>query len=235
MADLFAGMMAVYGIIVSIAQRDRDGEGRAVSTNQVAASMAAQTGQIVKYEGSPEPDVTASSLGRSAVNRLYEVQDGWVICVARNSQDWQKITDAFGDQLVDWTSWDSARQQGVESELANVLITAFSGIAREALKERFIQKGAPVAPVVTVRSDQIDNQFFGDLGTNVSGIHHDRFGSLTAVANFFRFSRTPANVPTTAQWVGEQNRDVLLSVGYTDAEIDALTEAGTIAAPKPPV
>ena len=235
MADLFAGMMAVYGIIVSIAQRDRDGEGRAVSTNQVAASMAAQTSQIVKFDGAPEPDVTASSLGRSAVNRLYEVQDGWAICVARNAQDWEKITDAFGDQLVDWTSWDLARQQGVESELTNVLATAFADIARETLKERFIKMGAPVAPVVVVRSDQIDNPYFSDLGTNVSGIHHDRFGSVTAIANFFRFSRTPANVPTTAQWVGEQNREVLLSVGYTDAEVDAFTEAGTIATPKPPV
>lgn len=235
MADLFAGMMAVYGIIVSIAQRDRDGAGRAVSTNQVAASMAAQTGQIVKFAGSLEPDVTASSLGRSAVNRLYEVKDGWVISAARDALGWQKITRALGGALADWSSWDSAKQQPVEGALASVMSTALGGRSRSELKDLLLADGAPIAPVVSVRHDQIDNPFFRDLGTNVSGIHHDRYGSLTVIANFYRFSETPAKVPDTAQWIGEQNREVLLSIGYTDAEVNAMTEAGTIAAPEPPV
>ena len=57
-------------------------------------------------------------------------------------------------------------------------------------------------------------------------------GLLELFANFFRFSKTPAKVPDMAQWVGEQNKEVLRTVGYTDAEIDALAANGTINSPK---
>ncbi|HJP41274.1 MAG TPA: CoA transferase [Dehalococcoidia bacterium] len=232
MADLFAGMMAVYGITVSLAQRDRDGLGRAVSTNQVAASMAAQTGQIVKFDGSPKLDVNATSLGRSAVNRLYETSDGWAITAARDANGWKKIVDALGGSLGGWASWEKASAEPVDGELASALGAVIGGMSRADIKSQLIAKGAPCAPVVAVRNDQIDNEFFMDLGTTVSGIEHEKFGSLTTIANFFRFSETPAKVPDMAQWVGEQNREVLRTVDYSDAEIDALLEAGTIAEPE---
>lgn len=235
MADLLAGMIATYGIVVALVQRDREGVGPTVLTNQVAASMTAQVGQFVKYEGSPEPDVTSSSLGRSACNRLYAVKDGWVISAVRDATGWEAVIDVLGSELESWTSWNLASKQPVEGELANQLGTALAGFSRLDVRDRLMTKGAPIAPVVSVRDDFIDNIFFRDLGTNVDGIYHDSFGSVTAVANFYRFSETPSRIPDTAQWVGEQNREVLLSVGYTDAEIDDLENAKIIAAPKPPV
>ena len=58
------------------------------------------------------------------------------------------------------------------------------------------------------------------------------YGTITTVGDFYSFSATPNRPPDMAQWVGEHNREILLDLGYTEAEIDRLSETGAIASPE---
>ena len=49
-----------------------------------------------------------------------------------------------------------------------------------------------------------------------------------------RFDRTPAQLPARAPRVGEHTSELLAAVGYTDAEIAALLDAGTVHQAKRP-
>lgn len=231
MADLYAGMMAVYGIVLGLHERRRTGQGMAVTTNQVICSMSAQAGQFVSFAGSAN-GVSADDIGRSAVERYYQLADGWAIVAAREAGSWGRLVDALGSPLASWRDWDAARAETVDGALAGQLAAALAGFTRAEVTEKLMGVGAPCAPVVLVREDGIRNSWFEDLGVLYRGISHERFGDITTVAGFFRFSETPAALPDIAQWVGEQNAEVLAGAGYTPAEIEQLREARVVVSPE---
>ncbi|MCC6383044.1 MAG: CoA transferase [Dehalococcoidia bacterium] len=232
MADLYAGMMAVYAIVLGLHERRRTGQGMAVTTNQVISSMSAQAGQFVSYPGAPASDVSADDIGRSAAERYYPLADGWAIVAAREATSWSRLVSALGQPLAAWHDWDVARVQPVDGPLAEQLGAALVGLTRVDVTNKLMAAGAPCAPVVLVREDGIRNRWFEDLAVLYRGISHERFGDITTVAGFFRFSETPAALPDIAQWVGEQNAEVLASAGYTPEEVEQLREARVVVSPE---
>lgn len=232
MADLYAAMLCVYGITLAVQMRDRDGKGRSVTTNQVAASMGAQFGEFVSYPGLSRPATNGNSLGEGACRRYYQVSDGWVVLAVDDASSWAKLVANHPAELSAWGEWERAAQEPEQGELASALAGIFGQMSRREAVERVASRGVPCAPVIAVRDDRISNDWFRDLGVLVGDIRHDLFGTLTTVGNFYSFSRTPNRPPDMAQWVGDQNREVLSALGYPDDEISRLAESGVIAAPE---
>jgi crotonobetainyl-CoA:carnitine CoA-transferase CaiB-like acyl-CoA transferase len=90
----------------------------------------------------------------------------------------------------------------------------------------------PLAPVVIVREDGFTNDYFKRLNALCIADRHSMFGTITTVSNFVDFSRTPAVKPKLAQWIGEQNREILESLGYSAEDVERFTEAAAIASPE---
>jgi crotonobetainyl-CoA:carnitine CoA-transferase CaiB-like acyl-CoA transferase len=60
-------------------------------------------------------------------------------------------------------------------------------------------------------------------------IDHPQGGAMRLVERTARFSETPAQYHTPAPTLGQDTEAVLRSQGFTDREIAALRQAGTIA------
>lgn len=233
MADLYAGMVLDYGIVLALSQREETGEGCYVSTSQVAATLGAQAGEFVEYEGMPEPgDFSANSIGSSALHRYYRAKEGWAILAAEDEGSWQRLVDAYPSQLGNWREWSAAEAEPVEGKLAGVLGEIVSGLTRELIVKTLTPRGVPLAPVVIVREDGFTNDYFKGLNALCTADRHSMFGTITTVSNFVDFSRTPAVKPRLAQWIGEQNREILESLGYSGEDVERFTEAGAIASPE---
>jgi crotonobetainyl-CoA:carnitine CoA-transferase CaiB-like acyl-CoA transferase len=231
MADLYGGMLTVYGIILALQVRERTGEGLAFTTNQAASSMAAQNGQFVRYAGIGPAGPDGNALGTAACRRYYQATDGWIALSVARGEQWSKLVGASGGALDPWADWVQASIEPAEGALAEALAALLSGLSRDDIAERFSRHGIPVAPVVVVREDRITNRYFRELGVLVEGLEHEVFGTITTVGDFYRFSATPSRTPDMTQWVGEHNRPVLAELGYSPAEIDHLAGIGAIAAP----
>jgi crotonobetainyl-CoA:carnitine CoA-transferase CaiB-like acyl-CoA transferase len=233
MADLYAGMVLDYAIVLALSRREQTGEGCYVSTSQVAASLGAQAGEFVEYEGMQAPgDFNADSIGSSALQRYYQAKDGWAILVAEYASTWQRLVDAYPGQLGNWREWSAAEAEPVDGKLASVLGEIVSGLTKAEIVESLTPYGIPLAPVVIVREDGFVNATFNDLNSLCRADRHTMFGTITTVSNFVDFSRTPAVKPRLAQWIGEQNREVLESLGYSEEDVGRFTEAGVIASPE---
>ena len=233
MADLYAGMVLDYGIVLALARRDETGEGCSVSTSQVAASLGAQAGEFVKYEGMQEPgNFSANSIGASALHRYYQAKEGWAILAAEDEESWQQLVDAYPAQLGPWQEWSAAEAEPVEGTLAIVLGEIVSGLTRAEITETLTPHGVPLVPVVIVREDGFVNDYFKDLNSLCTADRHAMFGTITTVSNFVDFSLTPAVKPRLAQWIGEQNQEVLESLGYSAEDVERFAEAGVIASPE---
>ncbi|MBE7519629.1 MAG: CoA transferase [Thermoflexaceae bacterium] len=229
MADLSGGMLSVHAIVLALYLREKDRQGRSIELNQVGASMAARMEDFVDYPGRPGPRLSANAIGRSALERLYPVADGWALLDVRDPGAWERLRAAHPGGLAPWPSFDVAAAQPAEGALADALATFLAPLSRRQVFEQLAARGIPCAPAVIVREDRISNEWFRAAGALIEGIEHASFGALTAVGDFFRFSATPSRPPALAQWVGEHNREVLAGLGYTEAEVDRLFELKAIA------
>ncbi len=70
-----------------------------------------------------------------------------------------------------------------------------------------------------------------DLVAELPIAEHPVAGSHHVVPSPVRFSATPASVRSPAPRIGEHNREVLVEVGMTEAEIDALLAADALRTP----
>jgi crotonobetainyl-CoA:carnitine CoA-transferase CaiB-like acyl-CoA transferase len=60
---------------------------------------------------------------------------------------------------------------------------------------------------------------------------HPQAGAVKALGCPVHFSETPTAVTRAAPLLGQDTRAVLAEYGYTDLQIDALIDAGAVAAP----
>ncbi|HST01252.1 MAG TPA: CoA transferase, partial [Usitatibacter sp.] len=65
----------------------------------------------------------------------------------------------------------------------------------------------------------------------VAEVEHPVNGRYKALGCPIHFSKTPAAVEHPAPLLGEHTRLILRDAGYSDGEIDAMVEAGTLAEP----
>jgi crotonobetainyl-CoA:carnitine CoA-transferase CaiB-like acyl-CoA transferase len=60
-------------------------------------------------------------------------------------------------------------------------------------------------------------------------VEHARAGRMRTLGLPVKFSGTPGAVATGAPLLGEHSRAILREHGYTDAQVEALVEAGVVA------
>ncbi len=69
----------------------------------------------------------------------------------------------------------------------------------------------------------------------VTEVPHTRLGTVRTLGCPIKLSETPASVRSGAPLLGEHTREVLLEIGYTEAEADGLIVRRAAGAPSPPL
>jgi crotonobetainyl-CoA:carnitine CoA-transferase CaiB-like acyl-CoA transferase len=90
----------------------------------------------------------------------------------------------------------------------------------------FEAAGVPVGPVNRIGDMLADPQV--KAREMVVEVEHARAGRVSALGLPIKFSDTPGAVERAAPVLGQHTREVLSSLGYSDAQIDALRDAGAV-------
>jgi crotonobetainyl-CoA:carnitine CoA-transferase CaiB-like acyl-CoA transferase len=90
----------------------------------------------------------------------------------------------------------------------------------------FEAAGVPVGPVNKIGEMLADPQVAAR--EMVVEVDHPRAGRVKTLGTPIKFSETPGRVERAAPLLGEHSREVLMQIGYSGAEIDALQGAGAI-------
>jgi crotonobetainyl-CoA:carnitine CoA-transferase CaiB-like acyl-CoA transferase len=217
--DLMTGTTAAMALLAGILGARATGKGRDVDVSlfdvalhnlAYVATWYLNAGKVVGREpASGHPSLTPS--------QLYRTKDGWIFIMCNKEKFWPVLCDKIGQ--ADWATRPEfqdfahrlASRQTLTEELESVLTTRTT----EEWMKVFAGE-VPAAPVYDVQQ-ALDNEFVKEQERILAleGLQ----APLRTIASPVRAGPHPAR---RAPHMGEHNRSILESAGYTTEEVDSL-------------
>jgi crotonobetainyl-CoA:carnitine CoA-transferase CaiB-like acyl-CoA transferase len=213
--DNFSPHVLCLATVAGLLARCDGARDYAVKTSMVSGAMTMQVDKFVFNGRQTEPaPLTPDSFGVDAGYRLYEAADGWVIVAAREEAQWRALLQ-FADCI------DSQRQS--ESTAAAVERAVRERPVKQVLAE-LSRLRVSCAPVLSRRL-AMDDPVIRDAGLVVT-LEHPEWGRLIQTGKLARFSLTEETLGRPAPSIGENTRELLASLAYSEQEMDDLCAAG---------
>jgi crotonobetainyl-CoA:carnitine CoA-transferase CaiB-like acyl-CoA transferase len=227
-ADVSAGVFAALGILVALHERERSGVGQFVHTSLLEALIFMHDFQAARYVMKGEIPVQAGNEHPTGVpTNAYKTKDGYVN-VAPMPQMWKRFCKVLGvDDLADHPDYATPTARRAHRRDLNALLDAATRKFTTAdVIERMNEAGIPCGPIYSM------DQTFADPQVKHLGIAQQvmskALGEISIVGQPVTLSRTPSKLVTGAPEYAEHTDEVLRELGYGDAAITAMREAGAI-------
>jgi alpha-methylacyl-CoA racemase len=220
-ADFGGGaMFLATGILAALLHARATGEGQVIDAamTEGASYLGSMTRTFVA-RGGWKDEREANMLDGGAPNyRCYETADGkWVAVGPIEPQFWGELVRTLGlDEASTPSPYDPAQWESCKK----VLGEAFRARTRDEWAEIFAPLDACVAPVLTL-AEALDHPH------NVARDSFVEVDGAPMPAPAPRFSKTPAVAGPVGE-VGAAGSEILTELGYDEAEIARLREAGAL-------
>lgn len=210
MMDHLCALASTTGVLLSLIARQDTGEARVVAASLLGASLfSAETLLGPDGELAPYPKLDKSQTGVSAVDRLYEVRDGWIM-----------VDGPFGSEQRLFDALHAPDIHGAEAAMRLLTIVESLSLVRGldwyAVEARRAQRDAFF--------DDADNQAAGLVGQ----YDHVRYGRVHHVGGLWDLSDLRVDVQRFTPLLGEHSREILSGLGYSSEAINCLIGAGAV-------
>ncbi|HEX2174175.1 MAG TPA: CoA transferase [Dehalococcoidia bacterium] len=225
--DYLGAMNAALGGALGLLHQARTGQGQETEGTMIAASIAAQMGEFVWYQGKAERDYGGQEIkGLHPAWRLYQAQDGWVMIACAKEEHWQALQAALGlgDRLATLRLREVADRQANDYAISHLLASAVRGWTVDALIESLERAGVPASPNSTI-PDLFEDPHVLENELAVP-IMHPRYGIIEQPGVMMKFSETPGRADKPAPMLGEHTVEILAELQYTPEEIETFLAEG---------
>ena len=228
-ADLNAGMFALYGILAAYIHRLKTGEGQHIETSLLESALAYTVWEasIFWSEGiAVEPAGSRHRL--AAPYQALKTADGYFNIGAANQANWERFASAIGrDDLLEDERFASnaARMRSLdelEVELEKTTTQQPTSHWIAVLEEA----GVPAGPIYNMEQAWSDPQVVA-RGMDVV-LDHPTAGEVHNIGNPVKMSGTPAQMKSAAPTLGQHTDEILEFAGYSADEIKALRDKGVL-------
>lgn len=222
-ADLCAGILCAYGIVVALVERERSGKGQWLHTSLLQAQAFMLDFQAARWlMGSEVPGQEGNNHPTMAPTGVFRTKDGHINLAVVGQRIWERFCVALG--RPEWLddprfAANSARRENrdlLHGAIEEVLATADSA----AWVERLNAEGVPCGPVYSVK------QVFEDPQVKqlelVQELARPSGQTERYLAQPIVLTRTPSRIVQHSPEIGEHTDEILEALGYTPAEIGRL-------------
>jgi crotonobetainyl-CoA:carnitine CoA-transferase CaiB-like acyl-CoA transferase len=230
-ADPANGLMGAVGILMALVHRRRTGEGQFFENPQLNATMAQLSHLVRDRHGAVlgAGKLDPLQYGRSALERLYETNDGWVCIVAATDGHVMGLGRCLGlDLACDPRFHTQHARQEHDYELTMLIDAA---IRQRGSLELIAELTAAGVPCAQPRSHN-NHAFVTDPENRATGRVVERayadFGAVRDLALLLRVSDAHPASRRLAPRVGEHTREILDELGLAATEVDTLFTAGVV-------
>lgn len=237
--DPIAGSGVATGIMLGLAAKVLTGQGQYIETSMMTSNVYCNSDDAFNYAGKPPRQVPDhAQLGLEATYRLYQCASGWVFVDARFDREFSALCRAIGRDDVSadprFAAWKDryAHREALGAELELV----FAERDADAWESDLLAKN-----VACVRADKASHVRFlhSDPQAAAMGFmvqtRSTEFASQAPGGKYWRhapvvaFSVTPAQLALPYEGQGVHTREIIASLDFSDAEIDALADRDVIA------
>lgn len=229
LCDYGAALLSAFGVTAALCARERTGEGQRVETSLLRSAMAMQFTEFLRYDGRPRPLTGGPDFtGPSALRRVYEAQEGWLMLAADAPEHWAPLTQVLDRiDLLHGYSAAAALAEPNDGVLAQTLAATFLTRTAEEWLDRCDRAGLPAGPARDGPSLFRDPHVLAnDL---IAEDVHPTWGRVQQTGALVKFSRTPGQIGPVAPLLGQHTIEVLRQAGFDEARIAGLLAGRVVA------
>jgi len=220
LGDDLAGLHGALGAMAALHHRDRTGEGQHVDVALVDTLLFQSNGSLTAGALKMPMPRWGNQFGIAAPVNKFECLDGDVYAGVLLDSHWKKLSVILGrEDLADMTG---AQRIERRDEINPILAAWCAQRSTSEVVMTFTDNGLPATRVNTFAEVAEEEQIASRDMLKPTRLSDGVEIPLTAPP--VKFSRTPTTIRNPTPTVGEQNKPLLLSLGYTEAEIDRFKE-----------
>ncbi|NCB38628.1 MAG: CoA transferase [Erysipelotrichia bacterium] len=228
-ADIFAGVFSVIGILSALYSRNATGKGQMVDVAMLDCMVAILENAIARYTGSGIDPVPIGNRHPSiAPFTSVKTSDGYINIACGNDTLWGKLCEIIEkpELFSDKRFYSNHSRCEHMPELLPMLNEAM-GIRTSAFWLEKLEAGhVPAGPINTISQVLADPQVVArDM---LLELIHPIAGKIKIPGTPVKLSDTPASVKFPAPSLGQHNNEILSSLGYTDQQIEAFKSGSVI-------
>jgi crotonobetainyl-CoA:carnitine CoA-transferase CaiB-like acyl-CoA transferase len=224
--DYTTGAIGALGTVLAIYARARHGTVQRVDSNLLNGAVLLSSAWFSDYEGRPErPLADKAQYGLNPFHRLFRLADGWIY-VAAETEAQRRALCHVGGQEEQTGAGDGPHPN--QTPLAEALAAAFAERGLAELRAELQDAGVPSAEAQSGDSEL----YLDDPHTLANGmaatVPHPTAGDLSVACQYIHLGNTQPCAWRPTPLLGEHTDEALREVGYADADIQALHEAGIV-------
>jgi crotonobetainyl-CoA:carnitine CoA-transferase CaiB-like acyl-CoA transferase len=236
--DTGNGYLCAIAIIDALYHRDRTGEGQFVDTSILNAGLLNTSYAVATPDGRgfDRPRIGGDQVGYSAGCRIYETQDGWLCVVLVNQTHWDEFFAVLGlpELLTDARFATTEARHTNDAELARIVCERMRAASAAVWFAKLDAEGVPVEVVDAQFALKVhDDPEFQKRQSVVSYVHPN-VGRLDQIGLTVRLSDTPGIIQGRPLIVGEDTKEILAGMGYSEEQMKTLEEQFAIGFPGMP-
>ncbi len=226
--DFAAGMLGAICSLVAQLCKERTGNGATVATSLLETGLFLLAELIRTRDGTfmPLPKLNHEQTGFHPAEGLYKARDSWVAIAARTEEMAQSLL-----AVLELKTRISRPRRDWRTAEAALIAEAFAGRDAAAVLAALRTAGVWCAPCradakeVTLRDLKLR-----ECGTVLS-TKHERYGEILQVGSQFTLSRATTRPSGDTASIGQHSREILVELGYSDAEIAQLYAQAIVVGP----
>ena len=223
--DYATGTTCALALLAGILEARRTGRGRDLDVSLYDVAMHQLNYPAAWYlnEGLATGRAPRSGHPFIAPSQLYRTRDGWIFVMAQTQRFWELLCDGLGRADLKATYPDFAARREHRDALTRILDGEFSRQTTQTWL-RDLRGTVPCGPVFDL-AQALDNPYFLERG-GVQVFDHPDKPRFKLVASPFRIGEPLPAQP--APKLGQHTEALLREIGYGEAEIEQLRQAGAV-------
>jgi crotonobetainyl-CoA:carnitine CoA-transferase CaiB-like acyl-CoA transferase len=239
--DIMGGLFGAIGAMAALRRRDLTGRGGEVQSALFENNVLLMAQHMMQYAvtgkaAAPMP----SRISAWAVYDVFTVRDGQQIFLAAVSdRQWAQLCDEFGfsDLKADERLRSNNDRVRARDWMMPALRERLAIYSAEELARRFDARGLPYAPITRPQELFDDPHLLATGGLAPTQVPADANGAGRAVSTrsaLLPLALDGQRLPLRRQppSIGEHSRQVMLDLGYSHTDIQALVDQGIIRTPE---
>lgn len=228
--DIYSSMMLVVAITTALYHAKMTGEGQRVAVDLLSSGIHLQAQEFSYYLNTGVlPKRAHNHSGHTlqpAPYGIYKTSDGHMVLSTNAGDRPEMLERILGVDTLSQLMGCEQKNMDNREEIFAIIQEQICKKTTAYWLEQFNAAGIWCGKVNTYETLKSDPQVLHN--GIIQELEHPRAGRFKTIATPIYYSETPPEMRLPPPGLGEHNREILLSLGYSSEEIDALQRKGVL-------